>query len=888
MSRTVLALLVKSLRGISPGRWEKAKVYQSALLAVVCIVTICFFGGEKGWAAPSDRQGGLEEQYLGIRGKTYRGVVRGVKVLEVLPDSPAAKAGLRSDRDLAPEYLRKFGGVAGHIIVRADGQPIHTKEDLHQFLARKSPDNVVKFVVASADGSSYEVITVTLGGTSPAPSQQAATEKKAANPSPQEETLGKGKAAETVPAVPLAEEQKGFSRSPSPEPSQPPSHLNLEGQDEEGLVSGLWDKAKIWLEKQQEWATRLSSRPSKPQEANPPKIDSAVVDPTEIDASPEGRDEKGLEANPSEVDSRAISAYLDMLEIQPIPKTSLVKVTFSVPDPELSARVANAHAQAYIRNGVKFRSHANEEALGFLQEKLLELKERVEKSEAILNHYRREQGIISLDDKENIVVERLADLNKRLTKAEAERIGFEAQDHLIRKRDYDSLPGVIDNPLIQTLKGELARLEGEQAQLSSQFKDRYPRVQQLKARVEETRRRLQKETQKAVGGITSAYLAAQAQEKELRVKMEEQKAAALGLKDASVEYAILAREVDTNRQLYESVLQRMKEMAVAAELHVSNVSVIDQAKPPIEASWPQKGLWLFWSACIGLVGGVGLAFFREYLDNTLKTPEEVVSYLRLPSLGVVPDFSSLDRRSYAPRGLPYTSFETPTIPSSGQELVLSHHPFSVVAEAYRTFRTAVLLSRAEEPPKTILFTSGRRGEGKTVTVINSAIIFSQMGARVLVIDADLRRPSCHKILDMENWRGLTELLTGHRGPQEVIRPTTIDHFSFLSSGFLPPNPTELVGSTKMREILTSLQEHYDYILIDSPPVMAVSDAVLLSTMVDGVIVVVDAQETPKPVVRKTCSRLSYAQAKILGVMLNRVNMRRGDYYYDYQVYYQGQ
>src|SRR5262249_28512036 len=422
--------------------------------------------------------------------------------------------------------------------------------------------------------------------------------------------------------------------------------------------------------------------------------------------------------------------------------------------------------------------------------------------------------------------QRLADLNKRLTKAEAERIGLEAQDHLIRQRDYDSLPGVVANPLIQKLKEELARLEAQHAEMSSQYKSGYPRMQQMEAQVGEARSRLQKEIQKAVGGITSAYLAAQANEKELRTKMEEQKAAALSLKDASVEYAILAREVDTNRQLYDSVLQRMKEMSVAAELHVSNVSVIDPAKPPVRPAWPRPLIWLSWGAFVGLAGGVALASFLECLDNALKTPEEVVSYLRLPSLGVVPDFFSLNRHSPIPRKLPHATLETPTAPSPGQELVLSHHPFSVVAEAYRTFRTSVLLSRAEAPPKTILFTSGRRGEGKTVTAVNSAIIFSQTNARVLGIDADLRHPNCHKILDVENWFGLTDLLTGRRETQEVISPTTVEHVSFLGSGLLPPNPTELVGSAKMREILASLQEQYDYILIDSPPVMAVSDAVL--------------------------------------------------------------
>jgi capsular exopolysaccharide synthesis family protein len=272
------------------------------------------------------------------------------------------------------------------------------------------------------------------------------------------------------------------------------------------------------------------------------------------------------------------------------------------------------------------------------------------------------------------------------------------------------------------------------------------------------------------------------------------------------------------------------------------------------------------------------------LDNTFKTPKEVQRYLRLPNLGVIPDFVSGNGRRYIPRKLPYTPLQLPSPLSSGKEsrLVPAYHPFGVVTEAYRTLRAAILLSRSAEPPKTILFTSSLDGEGKTVTVVNTAIVFAQMGVPVLVIDADLRRPNCHRVLGMENGPGLTEVLTGQSGPMEVIRPTATHHLALLSAGSLHPHLAELVGSTKMRETIASLQQHYDYILIDSPPVMQVSDAMLVSTMVHGVVLVVNSQETPKNVVKEACARLGYAQAEILGVMLNRVNLRSGDYAYYYR------
>jgi len=628
---------------------------------------------------------------------------------------------------------------------------------------------------------------------------------------------------------------------------------------DDGLVAGLWAKATTWVKwvKKQGWVSRFFTPPS-------------VI---------HGGNSLGV--------PRVINAYLrSMLEIKPIQGTGLVEIAFNTPDPVLSARVANAHADAYIHQRLKRGSNANQEAQRFLEEKLIELKERVEKSEATLNRYRRDKGILSLDNKENIVVERLGDLNRHLTSAEAERISLEAQARQIHKRDYDSLPAVINNTLIRTLKGQVVRLEGEYAFLSTQFKPGYARLAQLKAQMEETRRRLEQEIKTVVAGIESAYFASAAKEKGLRARMERQKAAAFGLKDASVKYAILAREVDTNRQLYDSVLHRMKEIEVSAELRASNVFVIDKAEPPVEPSRPKKTMNLLISVLMGLMGGVGLAFVLEHLDSTLKTPVEVQRYLHLPLLGVVPDFLSL-RHAGGKKRLRNGSREPVPNSQSGvprKELVVSHHPLSVVTEAYRTLRTAILLSRAGEPPKTILFASGLHGEGKTSTVINTAIIFAQMGVKVLVIDADLRHSSCHKVLGIENGSGLTDFLTGQRELEKLIKPTSMDNVFLLSGGSIPPDPTKLLGSKKMHELLTSLQEHYDYILIDSPPVMPVSDTVLLSTMVDGVVTVVSGQETPKYIVKEALSRLGHAQAKVLGVLLNRVNIQNGDYP-DYYRYY---
>ncbi len=589
--------------------------------------------------------------------------------------------------------------------------------------------------------------------------------------------------------------------------------------------------------------------------------------------------------DPPGVKPGLIGGYLSMLEIKPVQGTRLVRVGFITPDPALSARLANSHADGYVRHGIDLRSRTNEEAVDFLQKKLLELKERVEESEAALNSYRRDKGIISLDDKSNLVVDRLADLNTRLTEAEAERIGIEAQLRVVRRGNHDAPSVFTNSPAIQNLKAELARLEAEYAQSSREFKPGYPRLEKLKAQIENARRQLSNEIQTEVKGIESSYLAAKTKEDALRARMQEQKKATLSLKDSGVQYAILAREVDTNRQLYDSVLQRMKEMGVAAEVRTSNVYIIDRAEPPLGPSYPNKRQTLFLALLIGLAGGIGLAFLLEQLDNTIDSPEEVERYIRLPSLAVVPDFARLSNGGfdYSSKLVGDAESESPAEPFN-KEIVLSRDPLSAVAEAYRALRASMLLSRAGEPPQTVLLTSAARGEGKTLTVINTAVVFAQMGARVLIVDADFRRARCHKVLGVGNGFGLAELLTGQIEVEYAIKPTAAHNLFLLSGGATPPNPGELLGSRKMYETLESLRERYDFIFIDSSPVMAVSDAVLLSSMVDGVILVVDSQKTPRQLAREARSRLSNPHTKILGVLLNRVHARNGDYYYYYDYY----
>jgi capsular exopolysaccharide synthesis family protein len=583
-----------------------------------------------------------------------------------------------------------------------------------------------------------------------------------------------------------------------------------------------------------------------------------------------------------------VGSYLSMLDIKPVVGTSLVQIRFTTPDPALSTRLANAHAMNYVRYGIKVRSETNEQATQFLEQKLTELKERVEQSEASLNTYRRDKGIISVDDKDNIVLARLLDLNKDLTAAEAERIGLEAQLRTITSRNDDALPTVLNSAVVNSLKNELGKFEAEYAALSKEFKPGYPPVANLKARIDETRRRLQGETKNELSGIEAAFAAAKAKESDLRARMEEQKNSTLGLKDDAVQYVILAREVETNRQLYDAVLQRLKEIGVAADVRNSNVYILGKAQPPAGPSYPNKHRALLIGLLVGAAAGVVIAFLLEQLDNTLKSPEDAERYIHLPNLALVPDFLRLSRESYGyvSRLIHTARAELPAPASSGSDaqLVLNYHPLSLVTEAYRSLRSSLLLSQPGKPPQTVLITSAARAEGKTTTLVNTAIVFSQMGTRVLIVDADLRRPRCHSVLNMERGVGLVEVLAGQVPLAVAVQRTKAPNLFLLSSGALPPNPAELLISNKMHDVLEELRQQFEFIFIDSSPIMAVSDAVFLSTMVDGTLLVVDGK-TPKQLVRKARARLSIPHPKILGIMLNRVDIRTGEYGKYYRQYY---
>jgi polysaccharide biosynthesis transport protein len=585
------------------------------------------------------------------------------------------------------------------------------------------------------------------------------------------------------------------------------------------------------------------------------------------------------------VPSNVIDEYLRRLEVEPRFGTQLVVVAFTTPEPELSATIANSHVDAYIRRGMELKADAAKNAEDFLSGKLAELKDRVEKSEGALNAYRREHGVIAFSLNESgkgeMLEQRLADLNNTLAKVEASRIALEAQQELIRKGDAAALPAVMQNQLIQNLKQQVAELAAQYADMSNQFNPGYYQpLDNLKAKLDQSRTQLAQEINRAAHEVESDYSSTAAREQMLEQEIATVKSQALALNDASLQDAVLVREVDASRNLYKSVLERVRELDVSADAPASNVSVVDRAEPPRFPSSPKKLLSLELSALLGLLSGIGLAFFREFIDDRLKSSEQIERELRLPSLALVPDFGKVPHAGYGLRTLEKktkAAVEIATEKPADGATVVQPESRSPAAEVYHAIRTALLFSQPGRTPKSILFTSAVENEGKTVTALNVAIAFAQTGSRVLLMDADLRKGRCHEILGIENHSGLSEVLTGQKQHEQVIHCTRTGLF-FLSAGGNCPNPASLLASTAMRDLLARVCKDYDHVLLDSPPLMPVSDATALAVLVDGVLMIVGAS-TPKRLVRQACSRLGQVGARIFGVALNRVDKANHDYYY---------
>jgi succinoglycan biosynthesis transport protein ExoP len=600
-----------------------------------------------------------------------------------------------------------------------------------------------------------------------------------------------------------------------------------------------------------------------------------------------------LVADPLQSDSGRVSsllaAFKGNLRAALIPNTRIIEIHFTSTDPQLAASVVNTLAATYVEQNFKTKFESTMQASDWLSKQLVDLQMKVETSQEKLVRYQKEHEILGNDEKQNITTEKLDEINRELTTAESDRMGKEALYRQTQSNDpevvraaiiADAAGGGGGSHLLDGLREQQAALKIQIAELSTQFGPSYPRINQLNNQIKEVDHQLQSEIDKSVDHLRGQYQAALQRENMLRDAFEKQKQEANKLNESAIEYTLLKRDVESNRTLYEGLLEKLKEAGVTAGLRSNNFRITNPARTPQSPIEPNIPRNLSFALVLGIISGVGLAFLLENMDNTVRTPEQAQALAALPSLGMIPLGSKTSSHGSSASRLALTSSK------EAVEMVTQVRPQSQMAESYRALRTSLLLSNLGSPPKVILVTSARPQEGKSTTSINTAVVLAQKGVRVLLLDADLRRPSVHKTLGMGPRSGLSNVLTGSATIQQTITASPVlANLYILSAGTPPPNPAELLASSNMKELIEELRKQFDHIVIDTPPTLSVTDAVVLSPRADATILVIRCGQTTKQALRRARDILMQVNAHVAGVLLNAVDLTSPDYYYYYE--YQG-
>jgi capsular exopolysaccharide synthesis family protein len=601
---------------------------------------------------------------------------------------------------------------------------------------------------------------------------------------------------------------------------------------------------------------------------------------TNPDSIPSPSDPRPADPN-SDAYLNSVRNFSKRLDISPVRRSNLVEVTFESFDAKLASEVANKLADAFIYENLEVKWDEASKASEWLSKQLVGLKARLEKSEEGLQNYAQANSIVFLTEKQNLVNSRLDELQQEYTKAQADRYQKQSMYGLVQSGKTQDLPGILSNGLIQNLATRLAEAERDYSQLTATVKPEYPKAIALKKQIDTLQASLDHQKKVLGQNVVDDYQASLAREKFLAQAVEDQKREVNDIASKTIQYNILKREVDTNKALYDGLLQRMKEAQVSAGLTASNIRVVDAAEVP---RFPKSRvlLSLALALIVGTALGLGLAFFQEYLDNTLKTPEEVENLLRLPSLGLVQSFSL--------NGAGKSKQEKLLTIAPGQQVSIAPaiQTNSDAVEAFRSLRTSILLS-ANPVPKSLLITSALPGEGKTTMTVNLGATLASLGSRVVIVDCDMRKPSCHRATGVENKPGFVQCLTGRVTLAEAtLAVPGVVNLWVIPCGPIPPNPAEVLSSPVASDLLRRLRSEFDYLLVDSPPLLSVADSRILSTLTDAVVLVVRGYETPYQVVRRARALLYGAGARILGVALNDVDTHKRGYGYGEYRYGYGQ
>jgi polysaccharide biosynthesis transport protein len=593
------------------------------------------------------------------------------------------------------------------------------------------------------------------------------------------------------------------------------------------------------------------------------------------------------------VEVNRLAPYVAMLQgsmtVKQIPETRLIEVRFGHMDPQVAAKIVNAIADTFVFSNMERKTETSSTAGDFLQKRIAELQSEIRNGEERLLNYAKGHQILSLDANQNTVVDRLAGLNKQLMEAENERKLAESAYNA--SKTPGAAEAIADDKVNATAdaESELSKLRQKRAQLLVEYTEKYPEVKEVDQQIAVLEKRIKEAKGQATSVVTTnlatRYRQALQREQALSAAFEKQRGETLTQNEAAVNYRIIQQEIETNKELLAGLLQRSKENGVIVAGTPNNIHVVDYAPVPKVPVGPRRKQGVMLGFLFALVLGVALARYLDYLDDTVHTVEEVEATLHLPALAVIPAIKSLKRRHLLP-GDSSSALQK----NGGENYEVLLHNFdtrSPLAEAYRQLRTSVLLSSAGGAPQTLLVTSSQPSEGKTTTVVNMAQILAQTDAHVLVIDADMRRPRLHKIFDVENRQGLSTILSSKLSEAEMlshIEPSGEHNLSILPAGPIPPNPAELLGSEQMHRLLAAIKPSFTYIIIDSPPVASFTDGVLISSIVDGTLLVVHAGKAARAMIQRSRRILQEVGAKIFGVVLNNVNLSRQDYYY--KNYYQ--
>jgi capsular exopolysaccharide synthesis family protein len=609
-----------------------------------------------------------------------------------------------------------------------------------------------------------------------------------------------------------------------------------------------------------------------------------VIKALHLDTSPDFGGSPGSHTeNSLRIDSAQQTALLGAfrggLSIASVPATRILEIHYSSQNPKLAAQIVNQLIDSYIEQNLRARFESTAQTSAWLTTQLADLQMKVEISQEKLVEYQKEKGLVGLDDKSNVVTSKLEQLNAALTTVEGQRMQKEAAYHMALSGNPELLQQSTKERIdpLETYHTKEGELRTQLAAVTAQFGPNFPKVKELSAQIAELQKQSQDELKRALARSKAEYIEAEEHERVLQEAFEKQKQEANQLNQSEIEYSLLKQNAESYRTLYDGLLQRLKEAGVAAGLSSSNVQIVDHARVPTAPYAPNMTRSLMGGLLMGCFLGIMSVFMFESLDNTVRTPEEAELISSLSALGIVPSHKT--NRKFG------AQWRTEDPQDHDLREVLSiTRPRSEIAESYRSLRTSILLASRSRSSKILLVTSAMPKDGKTTTSINIAVVLAQAGSRVLLIDADLRRPSIHRTLKLPNASGLSNWLAGTDMDKPHILPSGIANLDVLTTGPRPPYPAELFGLPVFGDTLEAFRAEYDHVVIDSPPVLSVTDAVLMSVLADSVLLVIRSRKTTKGALRRSLDVLHQANARVMGVVLNAFNVNGEEYAY-YRYYY---